>query len=137
MYEPQFYNPYSFQYQQPRSQLQLARFVSSKQEAESCMLPLGTSAILMDENEDKFYFKKMDMNGISSMSTFTFRREEQEQSQQIPIQDDRYITREEFDRWRNEYESAVQSSQSSTEPNEESTPGVRKRKQPNAANGAK
>lgn len=56
----------------------------------------------MDSQEDKFYIKENDFNGVSSVSQYSFSKIEE------PKQDTRdYITREEFDRWKENYESAI------------------------------
>ena len=57
----------------PSNQIQGVRFVSNRQEAESCAVPRGTKALLMDSNKDIFYLKETDMNGISTISEYSFK----------------------------------------------------------------
>lgn len=45
----------------PANQIQGVRFVSNRQEAESCAVPRGTKALLMDSNKDIFYLKETDI----------------------------------------------------------------------------
>jgi hypothetical protein len=60
----------------PANQIQGVRFVSNRQEAESCAVPRGTKALLMDSNKDIFYLKETDMNGISTISEYSFKKVE-------------------------------------------------------------
>lgn len=69
----------------PSNQIQGVRFVSNRQEAESCAVPRGTKALLMDSNKDIFYLKETDMNGISTISEYSFKKVE-------PQTADNYIT---------------------------------------------
>lgn len=72
----------------PANQIQGVRFVSNRQEAESCAVPRGTKALLMDSNKDIFYLKETDMNGISTISEYSFKKVE-------PQTADNYITKDE------------------------------------------
>lgn len=65
----------------PANQIQGVRFVSNRQEAESCAVPRGTKALLMDSNKDIFYLKETDMNGISTISEYSFKKVEPQQKQ--------------------------------------------------------
>lgn len=58
------------------NQIQGVRFVSNRQEAESCAVPRGTKALLMDSNKDIFYLKETDINGISTISEYSFQKVE-------------------------------------------------------------
>lgn len=82
----------------PSNQIQGVRFVSNRQEAESCAVPRGTKALLMDSNKDIFYLKETDMNGISTISEYSFKKVE-------PQTADNYITKDEFNKWKEQYES--------------------------------
>lgn len=92
-------------YNSPPQQIQTIKFVNGRQGAEQCMLPWNSKAILMDMNDDIFYLKETDMNGISSMTAFGFQRLDQ------PPQNN-YITRAEFEEWRKKYESTFSAKQS-------------------------
>lgn len=46
--------------------------MSGLAEAQSCYVPLGSKTILMDSNEDKFYLKENDFNGVSTVSQYSF-----------------------------------------------------------------
>lgn len=84
----------------PLNQIQGVRFVSNRQEAESCAVPRGTKALLMDSNKDIFYLKETDMNGISTISEYSFKKVE-------PQTADNYITKDEFNKWKEQYESII------------------------------
>lgn len=82
------------------NQIQGVRFVSNRQEAENCAVPRGTKALLMDSNKDIFYLKETDMNGISTISEYSFKKVE-------PQTADNYITKDEFNKWKEQYESII------------------------------
>lgn len=84
----------------PSNQIQGVRFVSNRQEAESCAVPRGTKALLMDSNKDIFYLKETDVNGISTISEYSFKKVE-------PQTADNYITKDEFNKWKEQYESII------------------------------
>lgn len=95
-------NPYQPVYRNQSPVWQGTRFVSGFLEAQSYPTPPGTKVLLMDSQEDKFYIKENDFNGVSSVSQYSFSKIEE------PKQDTRdYITREEFDRWKENYESTI------------------------------
>lgn len=97
------YNPYeNFMYQNMyRPQIQGTRFVDGLAGAQACVTPLGSKTLLMDNNEDKFYIKETDLNGVSTVSQYAFTKIEDR-----PQTAD-YITREEFEKWKEHYESAI------------------------------
>lgn len=106
MNEYPYFNPYA-QYMPmqnsaypPANQIQGVRFVSNRQEAENCAVPRGTKALLMDSNKDIFYLKETDMNGISTISEYSFKKVE-------PQTADNYITKDEFNKWKEQYESII------------------------------
>lgn len=106
---PYNYNPYfaqqmAYQYQQPQ-QIQGVKFVKDLQEAQTCSIPLGTKALFMSQNENIFYLKENDFNGVSSVTAYKFEEIK-------PHSDENYITREEFEKWKEEYEQSVQQGQS-------------------------
>lgn len=102
------YNPYdNFVYSNMyRPQIQGARFVDGLAGAQACVIPLGSKAILMDSNEDKFFIKETDFNGVSTISQYAFTKVEDR-----PESGNNYVTREEFERWKENYESAIRRQQ--------------------------
>lgn len=99
------YNPY---FSTPRPQSGI-RFVRNIQEANNCLIPPGTQAIFMDQNVDKFYLKETDYNNFSTVTEYEFKKVEYPKN-------DEFITKEEFEKWKEQYESIIQQVQSSTEP---------------------
>lgn len=97
------YSPYdNFVYgNMYRPQIQGARFVDGLAGAQSCVIPLGSKAILMDSNEDRFFIKETDFNGVSTISQYAFTKVEDKPA------DGDYVTREEFERWKENYESVT------------------------------
>lgn len=82
--------------------IQGTRFVDGLAGAQSCVTPLGSKTLLMDNNSDRFYIKETDMNGVSTISQYAFSKIEEK-----PVQTGDYITREEFEKWKERYESAI------------------------------
>ena len=104
---PYNYNPYfaqqmAIQYQQPQ-QIQGVKFVKDLQEAQNCSIPIGTKALFMNQNENIFYLKENDFNGVSNVTSYKFEEIK-------PRSDENYITREEFEKWKEEYEQSIQQS---------------------------
>lgn len=99
-------NPY--QNFQPGPQIQGVKFVNGLPEANNWTIPPGTKALFMDKNEDKFYLKETDFNNFSTVTEYEFYK-----TSDKPLQNNNdFITREEFERWKEQYESTVQSKQS-------------------------
>lgn len=96
------YGPYLYPYTQ-QNQIQGVKFVHGRAEAENCMLPYNTRAILMDTDRDFFYLKSTDANGISSITEYSFQKVENEPTPSS----ESYITKEEFNDWKEQYESAI------------------------------
>lgn len=95
-------NPYQPVYRNQSPAWQGTRFVSGLSEAQSYPAPPGTKVLLMDSQEDKFYIKENDFNGVSTVSQYRFSKIEEPRERS-----ENYITREEFDRWKENYESAI------------------------------
>lgn len=110
-YNPYNYNnPYAPIYRNQSPTWQGVRFVNGLSEAQSCAAPLGSKVLLMDSQEDKFYIKENDFNGVSTVSQYRFSRIEEQ-----PSNGD-FITREEFNRWKENYESAFKQQSSAQQP---------------------
>ena len=113
------YNPYYNQqmlnyYPRPISQIQGVKFVHSLQEAQACSIPLGTRSIFMNQDEDIFYLKETDFNGVSNVVEYEFKKRE-------PVQERKdYITKEEFEEWRKRYEQSIKQQLISTQPDPQS-----------------
>lgn len=58
--------------------IQGVRFVSGIEEAKNCTIPLGSKALLMDKEKDRFYLKETDVTGVSTVSEFEFKKVEAE-----------------------------------------------------------
>ncbi len=95
-------NPYQPVYRNQSPVWQGTRFVSGLSEAQSYPATPGTKVLLMDSQEDKFYIKENDFNGVSTVSQYRFSKIEEPREKS-----ENYITREEFDRWKENYESAI------------------------------
>lgn len=57
----------------------------------------------MDMNKDVFYLKEMDFNGVSKVTEYEFKPVEHN-----PVDNSNFITRVEFEKWKEEYEQLVQ-----------------------------
>lgn len=104
-------NPYQPVYRNQSPVWQGTRFVSGLSEAQSYPAPPGTKVLLMDSQEDKFYIKENDFNGISTVSQYRFSKIEEPREKS-----ENYITREEFDRWKENYESAIRQQYAAAQP---------------------
>lgn len=59
--------------QQNQQGIQGVRFVSGIEEAKNCTIPLGSKALLMDKEKDRFYLKETDMTGVYEIAAnFTY-----------------------------------------------------------------
>ena len=103
------WQPQMPQNQQGQQGIQGVRFVSGVEEAKNCTIPLGTKALLMDKEQDRFYLKETDMTGVSTISEYEFKKVEAQPPQE-------YVTRQEFDQFssqlsaqlKEQYESIIQ-----------------------------
>lgn len=77
------------------------KFVDSIQEVNNYWLVPGTKVIFLDKNKDSFYLKETDFNGFSVTTEYKFKKVE------YPA-DNGYITKEEFEQWKEKYESIIQ-----------------------------
>lgn len=50
--------------QQNQQGIQGVRFVNEIEEAKNCTIPLGSKALLMDKEKDRFYLKETDVAGV-------------------------------------------------------------------------
>lgn len=103
------WQPQTPQVAQGQQVIQGVRFVSGIEEAKNCTIPLGSKALLMDKEKDRFYLKETDVTGVSTVSEFEFKKVEAEARQE-------YITRQEFEQFsaqlsaqlKEQYESVIQ-----------------------------
>lgn len=58
------------QNQQGIQGIQGVRFVNGIEEAKNCTIPLGSKALLMDKEKDRFYLKETDMTGVQETQMF-------------------------------------------------------------------
>lgn len=115
------YSPYLYPYNQ-QPQIQGVKFVHGRAEAENCMLPFNSKALLMDIDRDFFYLKSTDANGISSISEYSFQKVE---PQTQPTEGE-YITKADFEKWRADYESTISKLITQQQQSNQSATGVRK-----------
>lgn len=103
------WQPQTPQVTQGQQGIQGVRFVNGIEEAKNCTIPLGSKALLMDEEKDRFYLKETDMAGVSTVSEFEFKKVEAEATQE-------YVTRQEFEQFsaqlsaqlKEQYKSVIQ-----------------------------
>lgn len=75
------WQPQTPQVAQGQQGIQGVRFVDGIEEAKNCTVPLGSKALLMDKEKDRFYLKETDMAGVSTVSEFEFKKVEAEAPQ--------------------------------------------------------
>lgn len=78
---PPNWQPQTPPMQQSQQGIQGVRFVSGIEEAKNCAIPLGSKALLMDREKDRFYLKEADITGVSTVSEFEFKKVEAEAPQ--------------------------------------------------------
>ena len=62
------WQPQTPQVAQGQQVIQGVRFVSGIEEAKNCTIPLGSKALLMDKEKDRFCLKETDVTGVSTVS---------------------------------------------------------------------
>lgn len=72
------WRPQTPQVAQGQQGIQGVRFVDGIEEAKNCTIPLGSKALLMDKEKDRFYLKETDTTGVSTVSEFEFKKVEAE-----------------------------------------------------------
>lgn len=72
--------------------------VNSEEEARNYALNPGNSIFLMDSNNSVFYTKSVDFSGIATFKKYQF-----SEVTDTPPQQADYITREEFEEWKKQY----------------------------------
>lgn len=85
----------------PRNDLQ---FVNDIESAKAYQMMPNSKQILLDKNLPRFYLVETDATGMKSVTPYDF----------TEVKDDpapEYLTRQEFDVWRTNYESAIQQQQ--------------------------
>lgn len=68
------WQPQTPQVAQGQQVIQGVRFVSGIEEAKNCTIPLGSKALLMDKEKDRFYLKETDVTGVSTVSELNSKR---------------------------------------------------------------
>ncbi|MBD9053223.1 MAG: hypothetical protein EGR23_06360 [Holdemanella biformis] len=103
------YNPYMMNQYRQMNSFDSLQFVNGKESAENYIMPPNSKVILMDQNIPRFYLKETDATGMAKITAYDFT-----EAVDKPIQND-YITREEFNEWRSQYESSVSKQTKSNE----------------------
>ena len=88
--------PYPFQttpYLAQLPQTQSIQYVNDRKSAEAYQMGAGSSVILMDANQPRFYLKQTDASGVASIREYDFKEAEQEK----PVE---YVTRSEFEKFK-------------------------------------
>lgn len=91
------YQPYypQMNYQQPTQQNNSIQYVNGVDSARVYQIPPNSSVLLMDSTMDRFYVKKSDASGFSTVDAYDFHRAEDK-----PLNTD-YVSRQEFEDLRN------------------------------------
>lgn len=106
-YFPQPFSQPVWSYQRAMPQgITNVRFVNGLSEAQNCTTPLGKT-LLMDKEKLIFYIKETDFNNVSTVKAYSF---QEYQPETDSAGQSNYITREEFDKWKEQYESSIRPS---------------------------
>ena len=102
-YQPTLQSQFANQFESPyRQQSKMdIQMVNGPESASAYQMPPNSRQILMDKNIARFYLVETDATGMKSMKAYDF-MEAKEESQP------EYLTKREFEKWRESYESAIQ-----------------------------
>ena len=89
---PQYQNPYSYTPQHNTNSIQ---YVNNVDSARAFQIPPNSSVLLMDSTMDRFYVKKSDASGFSTVEAYDFRKADTS----TPTAD--FVSRQEFEELRN------------------------------------
>lgn len=95
------------------------QFVNGRESVDAFPMGPNDKVLLMDSTRARFYIKETDAAGMARVSAYDFT-----EANDAPAQPD-YVTRQEFDQLRSDYESLIQSIQASNQAT--SDPGGDKR----------
>lgn len=84
----------------PSTPMQTMILVNSEQEASAWSVLPGNSLFFMDSGNKLFYIKSVDFSGMSNFRKFQF-----EEVLDKPEESRDYITREEFEEWKNSFKA--------------------------------
>lgn len=101
MYPQQNYS-YSQDYGYPQNRSGGLKFVNSKESAEAYYLPPNSQDILFDKNRPRFYIKETDASGAQNIHAYDFFEVDD-----TPQPNAEYVTRQEFDEWKKNYEPTI------------------------------
>lgn len=91
------------------------RSVHGRSGADQIIVPAGHRVLLMDADSAVFYVKETDTRGLSVVQAYTF-------AEQVDTPAPAYVTQDQFDELRKDYESIVAQLNASTAPADESEP---------------
>ena len=85
------------------------RSVHGRAGVDQIIVPAGHRVLLMDADDAVFYVKETDMRGLSVVQAYTF-------AEQMAASTPTYVTQDQFDELRKNYESIVAQLNASTDP---------------------
>lgn len=91
------------------------RSVHGRAGVDQIIVPAGHRVLLMDADDAVFYVKETDMRGLSVVQAYTF-------AEQMANPAPAYVTQDQFDELKADYESLVAQLNASTAPADESEP---------------
>ena len=102
-YQPTLQNQFANQFESPyRQQSKMdIQMVNGPESASAYQMPPNSRQILMDKNIARFYLVETDATGMKSMKAYDFMEAKEESRPE-------YLTKREFEKWRESYESAIQ-----------------------------
>lgn len=105
-YQQQYVYPTAYQQNQPLSNTPSLIWVQGEAAAKAYPVAPGNSVLLMDSEEQRFFIKSADASGMPlPLRRFSYTEEVEVQQSYANAPDvdmSQYITRKEFDEWRNE-----------------------------------
>ena len=91
------------------------RSVHGRSGVDQIIVPAGHRVLLMDADDAVFYVKETDMRGLSVVQAYTF-------TEQVADTAPAYVTQDQFDELRKDYESIIAQLNSATVPTDEPEP---------------
>lgn len=88
------------------------RSVHGRAGVDQIIVPAGHRVLLMDADDAVFYVKETDMRGLSVVQAYTF-------TEQMAASTPTYVTQDQFDELRKDYESIIAQLNSATAPADE------------------
>ena len=106
---PVSYQPYPSLYQPPQTQPNNGlNWVQGESGAKSYLVAPNTTVLLMDSENEVFYLKSSDASGMPQLRIFDYKeRVKSTEPEPAPVKTDEYVTKDEFQAFKNEIQDII------------------------------